>query len=145
LTSLWPATERKRSVTPLGRSLILRITHSARDRHEPFHRMIGIDLGFRLPPLHAVESAGLHHDLSRQQRSFRQDRRPAAPAEMAIDRLPAAAPIRIDHGLARLLIVGFSHDEVEGEYAAALSPAVGAMTYCDCPRFALQHVTHRPA
>jgi hypothetical protein len=30
------------------RSLILRKTHNARDRPEPFHRMIGIYLSFRL-------------------------------------------------------------------------------------------------
>jgi len=34
---------------------------------------------------------------------------------MAIYRLPAIALIHIDHGLAPLLIISFSYDEVEGE------------------------------
>ena len=69
----------------------------------------------------------------------------AAPAEMAMYRLPAIALIHIDHGLTLLLIVSFPYHEVEGEYASALLLAVRAMAYCDRARVALQYVTHRPA
>src|SRR4029077_10988297 len=109
------------------------------------HRVIGIYLGFRLQPLHTVESAGLHHDLAGRQCSLRKDRRPAVPAALTIDRLPAIARIHVDHGLALLIIISFSYDEVEGEQASALPLAVRAMTYCDCPCIAFQHVTHRAA
>src|SRR5262245_52341420 len=110
---------------------MLRKTRSARNRRKPFHRMIGIYLRRWLQPFHTIESAGPHDDLSRRQRSLRENRRPATPAEMAIERLPAIALIHVDHGLAPLIVVGFSHDDVEGEYASALPLAVRTVTYCD--------------
>src|SRR6266508_3477647 len=96
------------------RSSILRKTRGACDRCEPFHRMIGIYFRFEaVTPPYCRECRPSPRPFQRS-RNLRQDRRPAAPAEMAIYRLPAVALVHIDHGLARLLIVDFSDDEVEG-------------------------------
>jgi len=64
---------------------------------------------------------------------------------MAIDGLTAVALIHIDRGLALLIVVSFSYDEIKGEDAPALLLTMRTVTDRDRSRLALQHVPHRPA
>jgi hypothetical protein len=54
---------------------------------QPLHRMIGIQLSLWLQPLHNIESAGLHHDLSRRQCTLRKDS-PQLPQKWRYTRCP---------------------------------------------------------
>src|SRR5688572_25327970 len=115
-----------------------RRTRGPCDRREPADRMIGIYLGLGRQPLQAVEGARLHDDLSRCRRNLRQDRRPAAVAEVSIDGLPTVTLVDEKLGLTLLLIVSFFDDDIEGEHASAQFLAVRAMAYRNGPWFAFQ-------